>query len=155
MRNILPIDSPSGGSIILLVSNFLLFHFFTAMQAKNPFNGDDINLPSTPINFLELAKSAKVLVLPLAFALFGAWLALRITGGLDVYLLTSRMETIGGEIDKNNQACMAAVESNNKLKVEYEDKLDTLGNVLEARMKRTAKTITSSGSVIPASVPQK
>lgn len=117
----------------------------------------NVDAMAEKIPYFRAFQFARLYIVPLLFpvALFcaGAFVALRYTGALDIYILTSRIETIGGEIEENNRACISAVESNKKLKTEYETKLESLGNVLAARMGKKEKVITASGSIVPASIP--
>lgn len=130
----------------------LLFHNHSNMETKNiPQPGDilEVEPPHDPFNILEVLR---VIAFPVACLIVGAVIALRITGGYEVYSLTSSMKSINDQIAANNKACVAAVESNKKLAKEYEQKYDSLSLLMDKRV-RTEKVLTASGDVIPASVP--
>jgi hypothetical protein len=114
---------------------------------------ENTNIPLIEENdkFAQFKKA----IIPGVCLAIGAIGSLWITGGMDIYMMTSRIETIGGKIDENNRVCIQAVEDNKKLKSEYEQKLDDLGVMLQKRMGRTEKTITQSGELVPASIPPK
>ena len=91
-----------------------------------------------------VTKYADKAFLPIACMIIGAVIALQYTG-VDLYQTTSRIETIREEIQKNNQTCIKAVESNKKLKDEYDAKIEKLSDDLAKRMGVKETRIKTSG----------
>lgn len=91
-----------------------------------------------------LSKYDDKIIIPIACMIVGGVIALQYTG-VDIYQTTSRIEQIRSEIQKNNQTCIKAVESNKRLKDEYDAKIEKLSEDLARRMGVKETRIKTSG----------
>lgn len=115
-------------------------------QRPNGFTQQKIFHEKTPEpQILRLiSKYADKIIIPIACMIVGGVIALQYTG-VDLYQTTSRIEQIRSEIQKNNQTCIKAVESNKRLKDEYDAKIEKLSEDLARRMGVKETRIKTSG----------
>lgn len=111
--------------------------------------------------FLSFLSAHKKLIIEISFNLvcviLGVFLAMKYLGtSFDIKNETDRIKAINTQISQNNDACIKAVESNKKLKAEYESRMQKVTDLLRSNVGQEKKEVAldHEGEKVPASLPE-